>query len=114
MFFEDPKYTVQYLEDAVNVEVELPGFSGDELDISTERNLLTIYGQRRGRNIKLVFTIPPAVTADGVTAYMEHGILRVCLPIAESQKKRKIPVTQGRPQLEETRPQTEQIDGPPA
>jgi len=86
-------YTTQK-ENEVLIEVELPGFSGDELDISTERGILSIQGQRNRKEVRLHFTIPRDVNTNAITAGMEHGILRITMPHAESSRKRVITLQQ--------------------
>jgi HSP20 family protein len=90
MFFEDPHYVITQNEDNVILDIELPGFSGEELEISTERGQLSVTGQRKGKSVKLKFTMPRDVNIDGISASMAHGILTIILPQAESMKKRRI------------------------
>src|SRR5688572_14975547 len=83
-------------KDRLILEAELPGMSRDDFDISVENNVITLKGERKfekktsGDNSHRVersygaftrsFTLPQTVTADGVTADSEHGVLRVSLP----------------------------------
>lgn len=97
-------------EDADNVTVEAlaPGLNPDSLQITVQRNQLTIAGEKTpdqelaaenyhrreraaGKFIR-TFTLPSAVDEDRVTADYRSGILRVTLPKSEAAKPRKIAV----------------------
>ena len=86
---------------------ELPGFSEQDVDITIERNRLTLRGQRKlevpeGYRVRrsergdLAFarsiTLPCRVDADGVEATLEHGVLRLRLPKAPEEQPRQITI----------------------
>ena len=103
-----PAMNVWADEQAVYVEVDLPGVDVDKLDISvTEGNKLTIQGERpvlelpnavwhrqeRGTGtFTRSLTLPTMVDADKVEAKFENGVLQLTLPRAEAAKPRKIAV----------------------
>jgi HSP20 family protein len=103
-----PAMNVWADEQAVFVEVDLPGTNVDKLDVSvTEGNKLTIQGERpvletpnavwhrqeRGAgNFTRTLTLPTMVDANKVEAKYENGVLRLTLPRSEAAKPRKIEI----------------------
>ncbi|HYW79748.1 MAG TPA: Hsp20/alpha crystallin family protein [Thermoguttaceae bacterium] len=93
--------------DTLNVELEVPGLSSDQVEISVVSGELTI-GLNRPNNkeegvlfhrrerwfgqVKRVLRLPFDVDADRVAAELNDGILKITLPKAESAKPRKIAV----------------------
>ena len=97
-------------EDSENlvVRAEVPGMKKEDLNISLEKNVLTISGERRnekryeasetsraerffGRFTRSI-TLPKQVNADSVKATYKDGILTVTLPKAEEAKPKQIEV----------------------
>jgi HSP20 family protein len=90
------------------ITAELPGINQDELDLKINGDVLTITGKREkpnqeenetyhrqeriygdfSRSIRLSFP----VDSEKVEAEYEKGILKVWLPIAETEKPKKISV----------------------
>lgn len=91
------------------LELELPGFERDELELTLEQGILTISGQRasegeaRGRAYRVrerstgrftrSFSLPRAVDPSEVEAEMRDGVLRVTMQKAAEAKPRKIDVS---------------------
>jgi HSP20 family protein len=95
----------------VYVEAELPGVPKDRLELFVHNgNELTLRGERSapetsqgmwhrqerglGRFSRII-TLPAAVSADGVKAQLEQGVLTVTLAKAEEARPRRIPVQAG-------------------
>jgi len=97
--------TVEYPNESV-VIVEIPGIAREDVKISLEEDLLTIRGERKGsalpegarwiRNERSsgeffrTVQVPHRVKADGVSAELVNGILRITLPKAEEARPREI------------------------
>jgi len=96
-------------KDAYIVEATLPGVKPENLDITIQDNVLTITGEsrqeqtagekpnyhrleRRYGRVSRSISLPAQVNADKVAASLNHGILHLELPKAESVKPRKITV----------------------
>ena len=90
------------------VRAELPGFNGDDLDISVTGDTLSIAGERKippedekatyhrrereaGRFSRIV-TLPAQVDTGKVEAGCTNGVLQVTLPKAEAAKPKQIAV----------------------
>ncbi|HMN42535.1 MAG TPA: Hsp20/alpha crystallin family protein [Phycisphaerales bacterium] len=99
--------------DSLHVEAELPGFSMENLEITTLSNELTIAGSRSeaapenatfhrreraaggSSQFRRTLRIGVPIDADQVTARLEQGVLTVTLPKAAAAKPRKIEVKAG-------------------
>lgn len=105
-------------EDEANLflEMELPGFSLEELEIAITENRLSLTGspkeevksaeesplkrepvyhrkERRALKFSRVIELPSAVKMEQADAVLKNGVLTVRLPKAESAKRRKIAVS---------------------
>ena len=90
-------------DDHFYVEVELPGVSDQDLDITVHNGMLSIRGERKpeegrrylynGRSygrFERVISLPEAVQADDVQASLKDGILSLTLPKSPEAKPKKI------------------------
>jgi HSP20 family protein len=95
-------------QDALKVEMELPGVKGDQLDISVAGDELSVKVSRpdvaqegvtyhrRERPVgafSRIVRLPIEVDADRVEADLRDGVLTITLPKAEIAKPRKINIT---------------------
>lgn len=91
--------------DEVLVMADLPGIGKDSLTIHLDKGQLTIEGRRKsaGEGNELAveleatdyrrsFVLPPGIQSDGITAELNHGVLRVHLPKSAALKPRQIQV----------------------
>jgi HSP20 family protein len=94
--------------DAFRVEVEVPGLTQEQVQVSvTNKNQLTLQGERlpeeagKGRwhrrergfgRFQRVLKLPTPVDADRVEAKLENGLLQLTLPKAEEARPRRIAV----------------------
>ncbi|WP_224386323.1 Hsp20/alpha crystallin family protein [Pseudonocardia sp. ICBG1293] len=96
------------------VEFDLPGIDPDAVELSVERNTLTVRAERRpshpgtAENLEWVASERPygvfarelflgdGLDTDGIRASYDAGVLRVRIPVAESAKPRTITVESGR------------------
>ena len=97
-------------EDGYHVALDLPGIDPDSVEITFERNVLTVRAERRaeyeeGQNVLLAerpqgsFTrqlqVGDALDTDKVQATYDSGVLRLTIPMAESAQPRRIEVQHG-------------------
>jgi HSP20 family protein len=95
-------------DDHFYVEVELPGVSDGDVEITVHNGMLSIRGERKpaeGRRylynarsygrFERVITLPGAVQADDVQATLKDGILSLTLPKSPEAKPRKIALQAG-------------------
>lgn len=92
------------------VRVDLPGIDPASLDITVEKNVLTLKAERtwtpadgdelivserpQGTFTRRLF-LGDGLDTDKVSAAYEHGVLTVTVPVAETAKARRIEVTVG-------------------
>jgi HSP20 family protein len=113
-----PPADVIATDDGVQVYMDLPGVSGEQIDIELENDTLTIrgerpfpYGQDGGRGSRRVergfgrfertLRVPRGLDPEAVTASLKDGVLSLQIPKPESLKPRKIQV-----QADESGPRT--------
>ena len=103
-----PDVDILERKDDIVVTADLPGVEERTLDITLEKNVLTIYGRVEpvfpGKyrlayseygvgDYQRAFTLSDEVDKDRIQATMKNGVLRLVLPKAETAKTRKIAVS---------------------
>jgi HSP20 family protein len=96
--------------DWFHVYFDLPGVDPDSIDVTVERNVLTVHAERKramGENAELVISERPMGTfsrqlflgdtldADHLEASYDAGVLALRIPVAEQAKPRKISIAAG-------------------
>ena len=101
------------------IHVDLPGVDPSSIDLTVEKNVLTVAAERRWERSddhEVVVNERPQGTfsrqlflgegldADAIQASFEHGVLTVTIPVAEQAKPRKVQISSGggRPEAIET------------
>lgn len=105
-----PHSDIYETEDAITVVMDMPGVQNDNIEISLEKNVLTVTGlvapnQPEGYSLAFSeysvgdyersFRISNQIDQDKIEAEYTNGVLRLNLPKAEAAKKRKIEVRVG-------------------
>ncbi len=94
------------LEDSFIVELDVPGYERENIDVMVEQGVLTINGERalpeEKRNYHLrerpferftrSFTLPRAINANKVNSWLHNGVLRVVMEKAPEAVAKKIEV----------------------
>ena len=93
------------------VHIDLPGVKADSLDITVERNVLTIsaardwqrqegdqpyFGERYRGNFRRQIQLGDGLDLENLEADLHDGVLTVRIPVAEQAKPRKVEVGQNR------------------
>lgn len=103
-----PEYRIKSLKNGdYQLVVELPGVSQKEVEVSLEKDVLTIIGRRptlhdkgwkplfqeipRG-DFRLAMTLNLKVDGERISAHVENGVLTLNLPIVEAAKPREIAI----------------------
>ncbi|HZA79024.1 MAG TPA: Hsp20/alpha crystallin family protein [Acidimicrobiales bacterium] len=92
------------------VEFDLPGIDPGSIDLTVEKNALTVRAQRtwepkesqevliserpQGTFTRQLF-LGEGLDADNIQASYDHGVLRLTIPVAEQAKPRKVQITAG-------------------
>jgi len=108
--------------DDVWVHMDLPGVAADSLDISVERNVLTVAAERdwqREENDQVYLAersrgtyrrqvhLGEALDAENIEANFSDGVLTLRIPVAEVAKPRKISVGLKQPSIDVPSTETE-------
>ena len=105
-----PAVDVQENPTAYTFELELPGLSPEQVEVTADNGVLTVRGEK-SRNIGKegeegryhvversygsfvrAFQLPQGAQDDRITADFEHGVLRVRVPKAQRPQPRKIQI----------------------
>jgi HSP20 family protein len=94
--------------DTFLVQFDLPGVKSDDIDLTVEKNVLTVHAERsrphHDEGIEMVASERPQGTfsrqlflgdtldPDGIEAEYEAGVLTLRIPIAERAKPRKVQI----------------------
>jgi len=103
--------------DDVWVHLDLPGVVADSIDISTERNVLTVtaersyprqdgdrvyFDERHEGTFRRQVSLGDGLEADGIEADYTDGVLTLRIPVAQQAKPRKIKVNTAQSAVETT------------
>jgi HSP20 family molecular chaperone IbpA len=102
-----PRSDIYETEDSVVVLAEMPGVAPDRIEVTLERQVLTIrgrapevthqgyrqvYAEYGEGDYERVFTLSEHVDRDGIEATQKDGLLTLVLPKAAAAKPRRIEV----------------------
>ena len=97
-----PRTTLRQEKDRDIVQMEVPGYTADELNVSLEDNNLIVSGERKengegqkGLRFSQTLRMPEKVDPSAVTAKLKDGILSLDLPKDPKQLPRSIEVKAG-------------------
>ncbi len=96
-------------ENEVTIYIDVPGVAADDIDVSVEKNELTVTVERRwsddGKQVlsserpqgsfSRRLMLSEAVDLDGLSAKTSDGVLVITIPVAEKSKPRRIDVSTG-------------------
>ena len=114
-----PPTDVSEDKDSIQISMELPGVSPEDVRISLENNVLTVRGEKRQEEeentervhrveriygvFERTFVLPNTVDTERIDARHENGVLTVNIPKAERARPREIRVSSsGSPQVRST------------
>jgi len=93
------------------IHIDLPGVTAENLDITVERNVLTVaaernwkrqegdqpyFGERHRGSFRRQIELGDGLDLEHLEADLHDGVLTVRIPVAEQAKPRKVEVGQGR------------------
>lgn len=109
-----PEVDVRETADELQVAVDLPGLSPEDVSVTVENGVLSISGEkkqeiqegkeeanyhlfeRRYGRFERSFTLPRSVQADQVKANFQNGVLTIRLPKTQEAKPRRVQIESGR------------------
>ncbi|MCU1277045.1 MAG: heat shock protein, family [bacterium] len=105
-----PQFEVRETDDAYIFKADLPGVNDEDLEITIERNRLTVSGQREMEQrdekdryyaveraygaFTRTFTLPGYIDDSRVEAEMRDGVLTLKIPKSKEQQAKKVQVKQ--------------------
>jgi HSP20 family protein len=102
-----PQVDIIERKNDIVVMADMPGVDEKSVDITLEKNILTIYGKvdfEAPKDCRLalseygigdyqrIFTLSDEVDKEKIHASVKNGVLKLVMPKAESAKTRKIPI----------------------
>jgi len=102
-----PRADIYETNENLVVVADMPGVDEKSVDVTLEKNILTITGtvqdalpkgytpaycEYESGDYQRVFTLSDEVDRDGISAVVKNGVLRLTLPKAPEAKSRKITV----------------------
>ncbi len=102
-----PQVDIVEGKEEIIVMADMPGVDEKSVDISLEKNILSIYGRVDDEGVthhsplyseygigdyERVFTLSDEIDRERIEATVKNGVLRIMLPKAEKAKTRKIAV----------------------
>ncbi|MEW6752283.1 MAG: Hsp20/alpha crystallin family protein [Candidatus Latescibacterota bacterium] len=105
-----PRSDVYETREAIVVVADMPGVAEDSVDITLEKNVLTIHGSTNGQeregyklsygefevgDFERSFALPQETDRSRIDARVKNGVLHLTLPKSKEATARKIPVRAG-------------------
>lgn len=121
-----PPMDVRRTDGGLEVTVELPGLSPDQVEVNYDRAVLTISGQRTSqeedqegwlRRERVVgsfsrsLTLSEGIDPSAIQASFDHGVLTLQIPSAPQEQPHRIPVTPSQASVGGGAGQTVQVEG---
>ena len=88
-------FDIQRSEGGYRIELPVPGFRPDQIDVTVEDRVLSIVGKGDRRQFTRTLVLPDEIDADAIAATVEHGMLALDLRLHAKAQPRKIEVRVG-------------------
>jgi HSP20 family protein len=83
---------VQSTETGYVVEIPVPGFAPDQIDVTYKDGAISIAGKSERRTLMRSFAVPEEIDPDNVQATVQHGLLTLTLNRLPHAQPRKIKI----------------------
>jgi HSP20 family protein len=108
--FVRPRTSINEQDDAVTIDMDMPGVTKEDLEITYNRGELTVTGRRErwdrekmkpcycerfDGSYRRVFALDDTLDASNIDAKLDKGVLRLTIPKTEAVKPRKISISSG-------------------
>ena len=103
-----PRVDIRETPQSFLIHAELPGIEPKDIEVSMDKGILTLKGQRQQANLSegetafrverqygefhRRFSLPDTADADGITATTRHGVLEIVIPKKAQVQPRRIEV----------------------
>jgi HSP20 family protein len=105
-----PAVDIKETENALSVELELPGIRPEDVEITAENGVLTVRGEKKSErkegednryhvvertygSFLRTFQLPKGIDEDQIRAEFEHGILSISIPKAALPQPKRIQIS---------------------
>jgi HSP20 family protein len=82
-------------ENGYELEMPVPGFRPEDLDVNYQDGVITVSGRNDRRTLTRSFTVPDDIDEENIQATVEHGMLTITLRRTPQKQARKIAVSTG-------------------
>lgn len=86
------EYDVTRTEAGYEVEVPVPGFKAEQIDVTFKDGVLSVNGKNERRTFARSFTIPEDVDAENIDAHVSDGMLVLALNRRPEAQPKKISI----------------------
>jgi HSP20 family protein len=83
---------VQKTDDGWTVELPVPGYRPDQIEVTVEDRVLTVTGTSERRSFQRSIFLPEEIDTAAIDAKVEHGLLALGLHLQAKARPRKIDV----------------------
>ncbi|HXF33951.1 MAG TPA: Hsp20/alpha crystallin family protein [Candidatus Acidoferrales bacterium] len=87
-----PGIEVTRSETGYAVEVPVPGYKPDQIDVTLDEHVLTVAGKAEKRQFTRSLLLPEEIDAETIAARVEHGMLSLTLNFHPKAQPKKIAV----------------------
>lgn len=84
-------------ENGYTVEIPVPGFRPDQIEVTVQDDALMISGKGDRRSFTRTLVLPEEIDPEGIAANVEHGLLSLHLRQRPERQPRRITVQSGAP-----------------
>lgn len=86
---------VNRTETGYTVELPVPGYTPEQIDITYQEGTLVISGRTERRSFTRTLVLPEDIDPDNTTAHVEHGMLTLTLARHPEAQPKKIKIGSG-------------------
>lgn len=86
------EYDVTRTDHGYEMEIPVPGYTSEDIDVSVQDDVLTISGKSERRSFTRTMVIPDDVDSDAISASVKNGMLFINLQRRPEAQPKKIAV----------------------
>lgn len=86
------EYDVTRTENGYEVEVPIPGFKPEDVEVTFKDDVLSVHAKGERRSFSRSFTVPEDVDPDKIEARVNNGMLVIALARRPEAEPKRIPV----------------------
>ena len=79
-------------ETGYTVEIPVPGFKPEDVEVTLEDGLLSVRGKNQKRQFSRTLTVPDEVDEERIEAHVEYGMLTLTLNLLPKAQPKKIQI----------------------